>query len=367
MTRLMLVVSKSFLPILLVFAALYAGLFAVHLSALSDAEKVTVIQVGALGLSEWAANNLDSGQELDAYHDPAYLKGIERLSQDNFDEVEQQVAVLATTGNTKLSRLLAARLAYAQHKYAISKTLFDELLAMPEPPLSGYFYRAMTLEKLKQLPAALDDYAQVLAVNPNHYAARYNRADVALALGKTAQAIADLKQAESIVGGERRSKALIKLADAYHLAKQESQVKTTLDAAIRYAPTSVAARMALAEWYEQNGQHDAAIREYDLTRDITPSVPSVHVELAKAYLRHHRLQSAEQAYRNALQLSPNYLPGQFGLIDFLIDQARATEAVDMLKALLLKDPLNARAYFKLGRISYRLNTMMNPWLIIKKY
>ena len=108
MKRSIQVISKSFLPILLVFAALYAGLLSIHLSALSDAEKVTVIQVGSANTSEWKENTVDSGQELDAYREPVYLQGIELLAQQQFAEVENRVATLAAAGNTQLSQLLAA-------------------------------------------------------------------------------------------------------------------------------------------------------------------------------------------------------------------------------------------------------------------
>ena len=351
MKRLMVVVSKSFLPILLVFAALYAGLLSVHLSALSDAEKVTVIQVGASDVSEWSEKTSDIGQELDAYRDPIYLKGIELLAIEKYAEVEQQVKLLQAAGNKQLSQLLAARLAYAQQQYEQAKSLFDELLKSPQPPMSAYFYRALTLDKLKQPLLALADYDRVVAANDNHFAARFNRADVALELGKASQAIADLKKATSLAGGDRRAKALLKLAQAYQQTKQENRVKTTLEEAIRFYPASVATRMELAEWYERDGQPDAAIHEYDLVRDMTPNAASSYVQLAKAYSHHKRLQSAEQAFRSALQLQPGYAPAQFGLADLLVDQGREQEVVELLNALLAHDADNSRAYFQLGRIN----------------
>ena len=351
MKRLMVVVSKSCLPILLVFAALYAGLLSVHLSALSDAEKVTVIQVGASDVSEWSEKTSDIGQELDAYRDPIYLKGIELLAIEKYAEVEQQVKLLQTAGNKQLSQLLAARLAYAQQQYEQAKSLFDELLKSPQPPMSAYFYRALTLDKLKQPLLALADYDRVVAANDNHFAARFNRADVALELGKASQAIADLKKATSLAGGDRRAKALLKLAQAYQQTKQENRVKTTLEEAIRFYPASVATRMELAEWYERDGQPDAAIHEYDLVRDMTPNAASSYVQLAKAYSHHKRLQSAEQAFRSALQLQPGYAPAQFGLADLLVDQGREQEVVELLNALLAHDADNSRAYFQLGRIN----------------
>ena len=351
MKRSIQVISKSFLPILLVFAALYAGLLSVHLSALSDAEKVTVIQVGSANTSEWKENTVDSGQELDAYREPVYLQGIELLAQEQFAEVENRVATLAAAGNTQLSQLLAARLAYAQQQYDRAKILFDELLTVSQPPMSAYFYRALTLEKLKQPQLAMADYDRVVSANANHYAARYNRADVALELGKTSQAVVDLKKAANLAGGERRARALIKLAQAYHQSKQEKLVKSTLEEAIRFAPSSVLARMELAKWYERDGQPDAALHEYDVVRSMIPRAASSYVELSKAYLLHNRVQSAEQALRSALQRHPDYAPARFGLVDLLVDQGRVQEAVEQLNALLLHDADNSRAYFQLGRIS----------------
>ncbi|HEX5636103.1 MAG TPA: tetratricopeptide repeat protein, partial [Gammaproteobacteria bacterium] len=350
MKRMMVVVSKSFLPILLVFAAIYAGILSVHLSALSDAEKVTVIQVGISDVSEWADKTGDIGQELDAYRDPVYLKGIELLATEKYADVEQQVTLLATAGNSQLSQLLSARLSYAQKQYDQAKILFDKLLATSQPPMSAYFYRALTLDKLKQPQLAMADYDQVILVNPNHYPAHFNRAGVAMDLGNTAQAIVDLKKAAGLAGGDRRAKALLKLAQAYQKTRQENLVKATLEETIRFYPASVSARLELAQWYERDGQPDAAIHEYDLARDMMPTAASSYVQLARAYLKYKRVQSAEQAFRSALQLHPGYAPAQFDLADMLVHQGREQEAMELLNALLEQDPDNSRAYFQLGRI-----------------
>jgi tetratricopeptide (TPR) repeat protein len=104
-----------------------------------------------------------------------------------------------------------------QGKNDEARTLFEGLVAID--PRNDYYYRALGVifHKLGDTERALRQFSYAIRVAPRSPAAYVNRAEVAIALGNHADALADLQKAWQLLGPKddrlaRKVKALIGVA-----------------------------------------------------------------------------------------------------------------------------------------------------------
>ncbi len=94
----------------------------------------------------------------------------------------------------------------------------------------------------------------------------------------------------------------------------------------------------LANAYDQAGEYDLAISEYQKALTISDLYPQTYFNLANTYVSHQQPKSAEVAYQKALQLDPHFDLARVGLLNLYLQEQRLTEAQKILNDLLEKYP-----------------------------
>ena len=348
----LLSLSRSFVPVLLVLVIIYLGLLNIHFTALSSADRVTIIQIEANQATEAAAEeDLDNVNELDAYLDKTYLKGIELLNQRKLEEVNQVVSELNTMQKLQLALLLQGRLEMVRGKSQSALEYFNQIHDSGDTPLSMYFFRARVHARLNNSDLAIKDYDRVLANNSNHFSANFNRALLLYERDDYVEAAKGFSQAAGLAAGLRKARAFAKLSRCQLKLKQLDAAETSANNALRFAPGLIEARMTLAKVNIERGQLEEALAEYDRIKSLGPTDASTFVTLARFYQQQGRLQSAELMYRQAIQHKPKRKKQRIALAEMLIDQERWIEAAQQYQSIVQFAPDDPDPYFQLGRIT----------------
>jgi tetratricopeptide (TPR) repeat protein len=86
---------------------------------------------------------------------------------------------------------------------------------------------------------------------------------------------------------------------------------------------------------------------------LNPRSPVVQVEVGRIFEAGGNLQQAEQSYRKALEADPTHGPALLGLVQALVRNGKADEALASVKSLVQQNPNNAEAQLLLGRMLLR--------------
>lgn len=206
--------------------------------------------------------------------------------------------------------------------------------------------------------AAIKNFEESIRLDPNN----------ALAFAGLADCYALLTWYGWMPTGEARPLAQQAMQRAVTLAPNLSETNysralhvVTFDRAWRsaepYFQTAVALnpRSALAHTYfgmflATAGKDDEAIAQTELGRRIDPLAPFVHTFAAVVFTILGRLEAAELAGRQALELQPNFLPALWGLGGILCRRERSEEAIPHFERAVQL----SRAPFYLGWLGYGL-------------
>jgi tetratricopeptide (TPR) repeat protein len=102
------------------------------------------------------------------------------------------------------------------------------------------------------------------------------------------------------------------------------------------------------------GQYEDAVKEFQHSLDLNKDSGETLGELADAYQKLGNITAAEQAYRAAIALRPNYWAGYSGLGVFFYTQARYGDAAEMFRKVTELAPENYRGYSNLGAMELYL-------------
>ncbi len=142
--------------------------------------------------------------------------------------------------------------------------------------------------------------------------------------------------------------AYLGLARALASLGQTDELEVQLQKAVAAAPGLVEAQVALADFYEQQGDSARALALYRSTAEAHPGNPRATLALAQALQTRQRFEDAEQTYRQTLGLTPGHSEAYVDFASLLLDQARYAEAEPMLLAALETNQRNMNAHIQMG-------------------
>jgi Flp pilus assembly protein TadD len=102
---------------------------------------------------------------------------------------------------------------------------------------------------------------------------------------------------------------------------------------------------------------ERASDEYLTSQRQNAGDPAAHVNLGNFYMARRQADRAEHAYREALALDPNWVPGYVNLADLLRQQNRDPEGEQVLRAGIARLPQAAALYHSLGLLQVREKNM----------
>lgn len=282
---------------------------------------------------------------------------------------ELQNIAESDTGATADLALISAHL--RKKEFAQALAAIDKLQAkQPDKPLAANL-RGRVLLAQKDTDGARKSFERALSIDPNYFAAAASLAALDVVDKKPDDA---KKRFEALlVQNPKNGQALLALAQlAANQKAPKEEIAALLGKAIDANPTDVAPRLLLIDLHARNkdnklalaaaqagatavpasadllaalgrmqevsGDVNQAIATYNQLVALQPLSPVPHVRLAEAHVANKDKKAAEQSLRKALEIKPDYLDAQRGLILLAIDDKRYAEANKISRAVQEQRP-----------------------------
>jgi len=244
------------------------------------------------------------------------------------------------------------------------------MLPLNPSQIPGLFKQAMQLQSARRYDEAEAKYRQILGVRPNLAEVHFQLGRMALERGNPAAATSHFERAAKLKPQEpaiwqnyaqavaalddpARSKAFLKSAKAARIAPQLlvklqdqlSPAKARSKTAIGDArPEEIRALIALMN----RGDFGRAEAAAATLRARHPKVAIIADILANAQARLGKAEAAEESFRAAVELDPNYAEAHNNYGRFLVERDRSDEGIAQIRAALKIAPKMALAYQNLG-------------------
>jgi len=199
----------------------------------------------------------------------------------------------------------------------------------------AYVEAYIWLHDEKYIDAAESSCGVALSLNPN--------LDVVYSsLGDLFEATGRFERAEDAYGDAlridpNRVAALIGLGEVYRQLQRPDEAEVTIRRAIGLYPGDWSAHNALGTFLFRSGRFAEAAEQYETVVALDRTNVRGHTNLATALVLAEKLESAEPAFRRALELEPSSMTySNFGLL--LYNLGRFDESVEMhRKAVVIED------------------------------
>src|ERR1700677_563556 len=226
--------------------------------------------------------------------------------------------------------------------FGLQDTIFDDVLAKL-PPAARPRPQEELEERPDTKPVAYDFY-----LRGRGYLEDYKSQD------NIDNAIADFRSA--IAADQNYAPAYAAMGLAYNTGfvwknrdkDWVDKAKTDCNRALALMPQLAEGHTCLGNVFLSTGRYEDAVRELEHSLDLDHNSDETLSSLAAAYQKLGKASAAEDAYRKAVSLRPNYwrVYNTFGA--FYLDQARYSDAAEMFKKTIQLAPLNYRGYSNLG-------------------
>jgi tetratricopeptide (TPR) repeat protein len=263
------------------------------------------------------------------------------------------------------TRMATAKYAWAltllkQGKDSEAEKALREAIALNPDFLQAHFELGMLLahQGTQQFNVAMDQFLEVLRLEPNHADARINLSRLLEKSGDIEASIAELKEAIPLASekehlylmlGQKQQKARkyseaiksfrLALESNVHLSGAHYGIGMALrslgnfagaesefECALKLNPQDPLSHYQLGRILEQEEDPSKAIAHLEEARRLQPDMAVAHAELGSLYKRINRTEESEKAFRQAISLNPNLVQACYGLAQLLHNDGRIEEA-----------------------------------------
>lgn len=196
---------------------------------------------------------------------------------------------------------------------------------------------------------------------------KVRRALQQIELGASRQAINELKQV--IAESPKNAEAHAALAIAYLQSKQVDLAATTAQAAFDLDRKVVLARTARAMVYGRQGDHKAALKEFDQAIKLDEKEISTYLELSRFYLAVDSAKRAEVMLYRAQAINDKDVRPYLGLGEFYEKQRIKDLAISQYEEAKKLDPNDVSVKAKLAGLYFRnrqYNESINEWISVAR-
>jgi tetratricopeptide (TPR) repeat protein len=193
----------------------------------------------------------------------------------------------------------------------------DAVTKYPNGPLAHYNF-GVALGRVGRLQEAIEQYQQVLRINPHNSEAHNNWGVILAKMGAEQEALEHYEQA------------------------------------LRFDPDNAEAHYNLGIALAGAGSTNDAVRQYEQALRINPDYVAAHYNLANYLLKANRIDDAIRHYEDALRFNPDYADAHHNLGNAFLQAGRTQEAIDQYEQALRLDPQIAEAHYNLGVVLERV-------------
>ena len=284
-----------------------------------------------------------------------------------FEELEQ--ITLADKGITADLALIAAYLRTNQPDKALKA--IDSLEKKQPDNAATHNLRARTLLSKKDIPGARQSFEKALAINPGFFPAAASLAAIDLTEKKPEDA---RKRFEAVLAADPKNiQAMLALAELKAAAGGTTdEVASLISKAITTNPSEVAPRLALIQFYlnkkdgkkaltaandaaaaipdkpeildalgrtqQFSGDFNQAMSTYGKLSTLQPNSPLAQMRLAEINLANKNKDEAAKSLKKALDIKPDLIEAQRGLILLALDAKKPNDALGIARQVQQQKP-----------------------------
>lgn len=252
----------------------------------------------------------------------------------------------------------------------------------PDDPLV-YNLRGRTLLAKQDIAGARKSYEKALSVSPTYFPAAASLAILDLADKKPEEA---RKRFEAVLAADPKNiQALVALAELRaKTGGTPEEVATLIGKAVSANPTEPGPRLLLVDLYLRNkdvkkalsaaqdavtalpdkpelldalgrvqqtaGDFNQAISTYNKLAGLQPKSPQPYLRLAEVHVAAKNKDAAVQSLRKGLEIKPDMIEAQRGLIMLALDAGKSQEAVEIAREIQKQRPKEVAGYVLEGDI-----------------
>jgi cellulose synthase operon protein C len=252
------------------------------------------------------------------------------------DKAFATVRQMELKANTALVQNLKGVIFLAGQHIKNARASFEHALAL-DPLFMPALDNLANLDTLAKRPADTEKrYRDALAKAPGNIALMEALARLAMAQGKTGEAIAWLERARR-QNPEQLAPAL-RLAELYARAGEKQKALVLAQQLQAANPSNADAVALLAHVYYLNVNFGAAADSYAMLAALMPGSAAPYMKLATMQLAARNEAAAIGALRKALEIEPRLLEAHLALQKLLIGQKKYSEAMALAAALQQRVP-----------------------------
>ncbi|PKO89807.1 MAG: PEP-CTERM system TPR-repeat protein PrsT [Betaproteobacteria bacterium HGW-Betaproteobacteria-10] len=296
-----------------------------------------------------------------------------------FDELEQ--ITMTDKGITADLALVAAYLRTNQADKALKA--IDSLEKKQPDNAATSNLRARTLLSKKDIPGARQNFEKALSINPGFFPAAASLAALDLAEKKTDDA---RKRFEAVLAADPKNiQALLAIAELKAAAGGTTEeISGLIGKAVSANPTELAPRLALIQFYLNKkegkkaltaandavaavpdkpelldalgrtqqflGDFNQAQTTYSKLATLQPASPLAQMRLAEIHLGNKNKDEAAKSLKKALEIKPDLVEAQRGLILLALDAKKPNDALNMAREVQKQRPKESVGFVLEGDI-----------------
>jgi tetratricopeptide (TPR) repeat protein len=266
-------------------------------------------------------------------------------SADRQSEAAKPTA--ATDGNSP---------ALAEGKALVEQGKYDEAIqkltvaASANPEVKGV-QRELALAYYREadFPKAETAFTKALHENPNDHEEVQLLGLTLYQLGRPAEAIPYLKQAQSWIGEANVQGAYV-LGLCYIQTQKYDDARSSFASMYNVAPESAAAHLFLARMLLRQGYDPVAEQNAQQAAAIDPKLPLVHYLLGEFYLYKSNVTKAVDEFEQERKMNPAYAPTYDRLGDSYSRLGKYDDAERVLQSAILLDATSTGPYILMGKV-----------------
>ena len=273
------------------------------------------------------------------------------LRRKEFDKALAAIDKLeAKQPDKPIAATLRGQIHLDQKDNAAARKSFERALVI-DP---DFFAAAASLAAMdmtdKKPDAARARLEALLAKNPSNGQALLALAELAALRGAGKDEMAGLLT-KSVAANPTELRPRLLLIDFHLRSKDYKQASAVAQSAVAALPQSPEALNALGRVQQVSGDLNQAITSYGKLVAMQPLSPQPHVRLAEAQVASKNNQAAEKSLRKALEIEPDLLDAQRGLILLALEAKRYQDAVKIARTVQEQRPKASVGYLLEGDIA----------------
>lgn len=206
---------------------------------------------------------------------------------------------------------------------------------------------SMAIE-LQRWPMAVGLLRQLIRIEPDRADYRLDLGRILLTQGDFDAAIDVFEDAASRGADAATCRALVGKS---HLAAGRTDRAIAAFEASNAARANGDAYGGLATVHSLRGERGKSIQAFRKAIEFTPNDPDLHYNLGNVLAQSDRLEEAEEAFRRVIAIDPQAVQARTNLAVLLLNRFAVSEAEQHLRLAVQLDPSIASAHLHLGRIA----------------